>query len=92
MGGIGHESVRKAAIAFVDCARKHRALASSTTDYSYPDRQTVRFFFVSIDGVKSVSFSASQVEKAGTDACDLYSHGQMVLTELRQITQKQRGH
>ncbi len=92
MGGIGHESVRKAAIAFVECARKHRALASPTTDYSYPDRQTVRFFFVSIDGVKSVSFSAAQVEKTGTDAYDLYSHGQLVLTELRQITQKQRGH
>jgi len=92
MGGIGHESVRKAAIAFVECARKHRALASTTTDYSYPDRQTVRFFFVSAEGVQSVSFSAVQVEKPGTDAYDLYSHGQAVLTELRQVTQKQRGY
>ena len=92
MGGIGHEKVRRAAIAFVECARKHRALASPTTDFSYPDREAVRFFFVSIDGVKSVSFSAVQVEKTGTDAYDLYSQGQMVLTELRQITQQQRGY
>ena len=92
MGGIGHESVREAAIAFVECARKHRALASQTTDYSYPDRQTVRFFFVSIEGVRSVSFSIAQVEKTGTEAFDLYSHGQAVLAELRQVTQKQRGY
>lgn len=92
MGGIGHENVRKAAIAFVECARKHRALASPTTDYAYPDRQTIRFFFVSIEGVRSVSFSAAQVEMAGTVAYELYSHGQAVLTELRQITQRQRGY
>lgn len=92
LGGIGHESVRKAAVAFVECARRHRALAASTTDFSYPDRQTVRFFFVTPESVQSVSFTASQVEKTGTEAYDLYSHGQMVLTELRQVTQKQRGH
>jgi len=92
LGGIGHESVRKAALAFVECARKHRALATPTTDFSYPDRQTIRFFFVTAEGVQSVSFNSAQVEKTGTEAYDLYSHGQIVLTELRQITQKQRGH
>jgi hypothetical protein len=92
LGGIGHESVRKAAVAFVECARKHRALAAATTDYSYPNRETVRFFFVTAEGVQSVSFSQSQVEKTDTEPHDLYSHGQAVLTELRQVTQKRRGY
>ena len=91
-GGIGHENVRMAAIAFVDCARKHGALAAATTDYSYPDREHVRFFFVTAGGVRSISFTLSEVQKPGTDAYDLYSHGQAVITELRQITQKQRGY
>ncbi len=91
LGGIGHESVRKAAIAFVECARKHGALAAATTDFSYPDREHIRFFFVTGEGVRSVSFPLSEIQEAGSDANDLYAHGQIVVTELREITQKQRG-
>lgn len=91
MGGIGHESVRKAAIALVECAQKHRTLASPTMDYSYPDQSPVRFFFVTPECVQSVSFRLAEVQESGTDAFDLYAHAQAVLTELRQITQHQRG-
>jgi hypothetical protein len=92
MGGIGHENVRRAAVSFIECARKHLRLASPTTDYSYPDRSHIRFFFVTYSGVRSVTFLATEVQTAGTDAYDLYARGQEVLTELRQITQKQRGY
>jgi len=92
LGGIGHENARKAALSFIQCAKKHLDLASPTTDYSYPDRQHIRFFFVTDSGVRSVSFAAADVRKAGTDAYDLYAHGQAVLTEMRQITQNQRGY
>jgi hypothetical protein len=92
MGGIGHENVRKAAISLIECAKMHLSLASPTSDYSYPDPSHIRFFFVTKSGVLSVTFPATEVEKTGTDAYDLYAHGQAVLTELRQITQKQRGY
>lgn len=91
IGGIGHENVRKAAVAFVRCATQHLRLSSPTTDFSYPDRHHIRFYFVTGSGVRSVSFAVPEVEKSTTNAHDLYAHGQAVLTEMRQITQAQRG-
>ena len=92
IGGIGHENAREAALAFIECAKKHVSLASLTTDISYPDYQHVRFFFVMDSGVRSVSFPAHDVQNKDTEAYDLYVHGQAVLTEMRQITQQQRGY
>jgi len=92
MGGISHEGAQKAALSFVECAKRHLSLSSPTTDYSYPDHQHVRFFFVTDTGVRTVSFAVPEVQKAGTEAYDLYAHGQAVLTEMRQITQIQRGY
>ncbi len=92
MGGIGHEKVRKAAISLVECAKKHLGLALPTSDYSYPDHSHVRFFFVTPSGVRSVTFPATEVQKEGTDAYDLYARGQEVLTELRLTTRKERGY
>ena len=92
MGGIGHEKVRRTALAFVECAKRNFGLASPTTDFSYPDHGHVRFFIVTPTGVRSVTFPATEVQKKGSDAYDLYASGQEVLTELRQITQQQRGY
>jgi len=92
MGGIGHDNARKAALSFIECAKKYLRLALPTTDFSYPDHQHIKFFFVTASGVRSVSFAAPEVQKTGTEAYDLYAHGQAVLTEMRQITQAQRGH
>jgi hypothetical protein len=92
LGGIGHENARKAALSFIECAKKHLRVALPTTDFSYPDRQHVRFFFVTDSGVRILQFAATDVQKTGTEAYDLYAHGQAVLTEMRQITQEQRGH
>ena len=91
LGGIGHENARKAAHALIDCAKTHLALSSPTADFSYPRRGQIRFFFVTGSGVRTVSFTDLDVQKNGTDAYDLYAHAQAVLTEMRQIVQKQRG-
>jgi len=92
MGGIGDENARKAALSFIESANKHLGLATPTTDFSYPDRRHIRFFFVTDIDVRSVSFPTTEVEKRGTDAYDLYAHGQAVLTEMRLLTQRERGY
>ena len=86
IGGIGHENARKAALEFIQCATKYLRLGIPTTDFSYPDSGHVKFFFVTSLGVRSVSFTTAEVQKVGTDACDLYAHGQLVLTEMRKIS------
>ena len=90
LGGIGHESARKAAVAFTACAQQYLDVAAPTTDYSYPTADQIRFFFVTSSGVRSVTFSAGDVQKPGTPAADLYAHAQEVVTALRLITQNQK--
>jgi len=86
LGGIGHDNVRKAAIALTDVARRYLALATPTTDYSYPDNGRVKFFFVQPSGAQSVTFLMADIEQPGSPARDLFAHGQQVLTELRSVT------
>lgn len=85
IGGIGHEGVRRAAIALTEQAQADLALSIPTADFSYPDSEHIRFFFVLSSGVRSVTFPAAEVEKPGSAAWTLYAKAQEVLTELRLI-------
>jgi hypothetical protein len=91
LGGIGHEAVRNAAQSFVKVAEKHYDEAAATKDYPYPKAGRVRFYLVCYDGVRTIDADLDSV-RSGTDKCsDLYIAGQRVITELRMITQKQKG-
>lgn len=91
IGGIGHESARKAATDFTSCAQRFVKLAVPTTDFSYPAPDQIRFFFVTPAGVRCLTVSAEDVQKPGTPAADLFAHAQEVVTALRLITQSQQG-
>lgn len=88
IGGIGHESVRKASLAFVKEAQRRVGISAPTTDHSYPDSQHIRFYFLTHKGVRSVTLPISSVEEKDSPAESLFGYGQMVLTELRLTTQK----
>jgi hypothetical protein len=91
IGGIGHEAVRSAAKSFVKVGEKHYGEAAPTKDYSYPKSGRVRFYLVCYDGVRTIEADLEAV-KSGKDKCsDLYGQGQLVITELRLITQKQKA-
>ena len=91
IGGIGHESVRTAAARFVSAAGKHRDAAAPTKDYPYPKPGRVRFYLTCFDGVRVIDADEAAL-KTGKDPCsDLWTKGQRVMTELRSITQHQKG-
>lgn len=90
IGGIGHEKVRKAAVAFIGCAQHFLSITQPTATYPYPDSQTLRFYMVTPSGVRTVSFPISAVEQPDSPARALYAYGQQVVTELRLITPNQR--
>ena len=90
IGGIGHENVRKAATAFVGCAQHFLPLTSPTTDYPYPDGQSLRFYMVTPSGVRTVLFPFGAVEHADSPARALFAYGQKVVTELRLTMPKQK--
>jgi hypothetical protein len=86
IGGIGHEKVRKAATDFAGCAQNFLSLTKPTSDFSYPDAVTLRFYMVTASGVRTVSFPLKDTEDAQSPARALYICGQNVVTELRLIT------
>jgi hypothetical protein len=90
IGGIGHEKVRKAAVEFVGAAQRFLKLTTPTTTFPYPDGATLRFYMVTPSGTRVVSFPLADIEKPGSPARELFSFGQQVLTELRQITPIQK--
>ncbi|MBL9205361.1 MAG: hypothetical protein JNN01_09770 [Opitutaceae bacterium] len=89
LGGIGHEKVRKAAVAFVEASQRFITLTSPTTHFPYPDSETLTFYMVTPSGTRVVSFRMTDVEKADSPARVLFECGQQVLTELRQIAPPQ---
>jgi hypothetical protein len=86
IGGIGHESVRKAAMDLVRSARRFLPLATATAAFPYPDKQTLRFYFVTPAGVRVVSFPLRDVDRENSPARTLYAYAQNLITELRQLT------
>lgn len=90
IGGVGHESVRKAAVQFVGCAQHFLDLTSHTTEFPYPDGETLRFYIVTPAGVRTVSFSMDAVEVEQSPARALFSYSQQVLTELRMTAPDQK--
>jgi hypothetical protein len=91
IGGIGHESVRAAALRFVTAAEKHHDDATAAVNYPYPKTGRVRFYLLSFDGVRVIEVDEAAL-KSGKGACsDLWTEGQRVLTELRLVTQNDKG-
>jgi hypothetical protein len=91
IGGIGHESVRKAATNCVRVAEGHFESATATKDYPYPKAGRVRFYLVGYDGVRVIDGDLEAV-RTGKDKCsDLFEAAQRVVTELRLTTQHQKG-
>lgn len=90
IGGIGHEKVRNAAMAFVARAKNHLALTQPTSDFSYPDSKTLRFFMVTPSGVRVVSFPMTETEKVNSPAWSLFSAAQQVVTQLRLTVSQQK--
>jgi hypothetical protein len=90
IGGIAHENVRKAAVAFVGCAQHFLSLTHPTTDYPYPDGETLRFYMITPSGVRTVSFPFTEIEQVDSPARTLFAYGQQVVTQLRLITPNQK--
>ncbi len=91
IGGIGHESVRTAATNFVTTAERHYDSATPTKDYPYPQPGHVRFYLMCYEGVRVIDADEAEVKTAQSDFSDLWIAAQNVMTELRLITQQQKG-
>lgn len=88
IGGIGHETVRKAAHQFVKIAETHYADAVPTKDFPYPKAGHIYFYLICFDGARMIDVTEESL-RTGKDKClDLGNAGQQLITELRLTTGK----
>jgi len=86
LGGIGHDSVRAAAQAFVQQAGNHRDELTRTSDYPYPADGNVRFYVCTRQGVYASYERFEDALGRREDALwPLFYAGQNVITEFRRV-------
>ena len=85
LGGIGHENVRVAAIAFVHESAKHLNEMKVTSEFPYPSAGHVRFYIRTRDAVYSVERPEQDLGEKRDPLWPLFYAGQNVLTELRKV-------
>jgi len=87
IGGIGHDSVRRAACSFVKDAAKLYDESVPTSDYPYPKSDRVRFYLVTFNGVRVIDAPLSSATDESGKYAALFNRGQEVITQLRLVTQ-----
>jgi hypothetical protein len=87
IGGVGHESVRKAAAGFVKVADKFYTDSVPTSDYPYPKNDRVKFYLVTFDGVRVIDADLNSISNGNDKISELFNAGQQLIAQLRTIVQ-----
>jgi hypothetical protein len=87
VGGVGHESVRKAAASFVKVADKFYADSVPTTDHGFPTGNRVKFFLVTFDSVRVIEENFDLVACGKSRFSELFNEAQRLITALRLVAE-----
>jgi hypothetical protein len=85
IGGIGHENVHAAAIAFVDESAKHLDEMTATSEFPYPETGHVRFYIRTRDTVRMADRLEEDLGEKRDPLWPLFYAGQNVITQLRDV-------
>jgi hypothetical protein len=88
LGGVGHEPVRQAAHELVRIGEKHCDAAVSTKDFPYPKPGHIYFYLVCYEDVRKIEVDEDALKNGTSKYLDLGAAAQKLITELRQIVQK----
>jgi hypothetical protein len=85
VGGISHESVRRAAQEFVGLSRKVLGRMAKVTEYPVPGPDRVRFYVLTPRGVFTTETDRQRLGETASDLSTLFYSGQEVVTQMRQV-------
>jgi hypothetical protein len=88
IGGIGHETVKKAAKYFVSLGDKFISKANKTDKIDPVMGKDIDFYFLTKSGKYYLKEEFSKIEKKQSDISELFNAANQVITEYRQITEK----
>jgi hypothetical protein len=87
IGGIGHEKVRRAAIAFVEESEKYLNSMTKTESFPYPAVGQVKFYVRTFNGVFTAEADEAELGEGKHKLSPLFYSGQEVLTQLRLVSE-----
>lgn len=90
IGGSSHQSVRKAAKAFVALAARALPKMTKTTDFPLPGMDRVRFYVLTPQGVFTAETNRQALSNAKSELGALFYAGQEVVTEMRQVQEQKQ--
>lgn len=91
IGGIAHESVRKAAKELVALSRTALPRMSRTTSHPLPGPDRVQFYVLTPRGTFTAETDRRALAQSQNDFSSLFYRGQEVVTQMREV-QEQRAH
>jgi hypothetical protein len=90
LGGIGHETVRTAAVSFVESSRALLPSMSKTQETPLPPVGVVRFYVLTGDGIFTAEAPENELGNGGSCLSPLFYAGCDVITQLRLVTETPR--
>ena len=88
IGGVAHESVRKAAIDFVNAGEKYISKMVSVDTFPLPKMDNARFYVLTNKGKYSIEEEMDKIENGKSNLESFFYSGDKVITELRLTTEK----
>ncbi len=85
IGGIGNETVRNCAIEFVGMAEKNYAEALSTSDYTYPKPDRIKFYFLGYAELRVIEADLNLVSGGNHQLSKMFHHAQKMIGLFRQL-------
>jgi hypothetical protein len=86
IGGVGHDNVKQAAIAFIYKAEKYLSKTTKTETTPLPDKDGVRFYLLTNKGKFVGQEQMKNFENNSSEWLDLFEEGNKVITELHKVT------
>ncbi|HYV95203.1 MAG TPA: hypothetical protein VE978_25740 [Chitinophagales bacterium] len=86
IGGVGHDNVHQAAVAFIDKAEDYLSRTIKTETAPLPDKNGVRFYFLTNKGKFVGQEQMKNLDNRSSQWLGLFDEGNKVITELRLST------
>jgi hypothetical protein len=90
IGGVGHESVRKASIDFVKESEKYLSSMQNTKSFPYSKPGQVKFYLLTFDGVLTAEADEAALGEGSHKLSPLFYKGDEVITQLGKIYEEKK--
>ncbi len=88
IGGVGHDNVKQAGEAFINKAEKYLGKVTKTEENPLPDKDGVKFYFLTNKGKFVAQESIKNFENNSSEWLDLFEEGNKLITEIRISSEK----